>query len=122
MLDSRLAVCRLAAGAPIPEWAESGSFVSIVRTDRELSIVTDERVVPGELPCESGFRPIGFDGQLDFALTGVLADLCRVLAAVEISVFAISTFDSDYVLVRDSQLLNAREALERDGYRFDPNR
>jgi len=118
ILDARLAICRLSPKDAIPAWAEHGAFVSITRTDRELAIVADAAAVPGGVPCQTGHRALGFDGKLDFALTGVLAGLCQVLADAEISVFAISTYDSDYVLVREPDLDPACSALRAAGYRL----
>ena len=69
--------------------------------------------------CEKGWRAIRFCGSLDFALTGVLARAARVLADAGISIFALSTFETDYILVRSARLDDARRALAEAGYRFE---
>jgi uncharacterized protein len=115
LVSGDLAICRLDAQAPIPAWA-GGSFYSITRTPDELSIVCDQRNVPDGIPCERGWRALRVRGQLDFALTGVLASLAAPLADAGISLFVISTFDTDYVLVKEINLRQALAALEKAGH------
>jgi hypothetical protein len=111
VLPGRFAVCRLAAGAPIPEWAKGGPFVSITRTADELSIVCLQESMPPDAQAERDFRAFKVEGPLDFSLTGLLANLSGALAAAGISLFAVSTFDTDYMLVRDADLERAISAL-----------
>jgi uncharacterized protein len=118
LVSGELAICRLDAQATIPAWAD-GSFYSITRTDDELSIVCDRRNIPGGVPCESGWRALRVKGQLDFALTGVLASLTVPLAGAGISLFAISTFDTDYILVKETNLRDALAALKQAGHIFE---
>ena len=103
---------------PIPVWAfSSGGFVSITRTEEELSIVCDERLVPFEfVAVERGFRMLMVVGPLDFSLTGVMASIAGPLAEAGVSLFAISTYDTDYVLVREERLGEAVEALRGAGW------
>ena len=103
---------------PIPVWAfSSGGFVSITRTEEELSIVCDERFVPFEfVAVERGFRMLMVEGPLDFSLTGVMASIAGPLAEAGVSMFAISTYDTDYVLVREERLAEAVEALRGAGW------
>jgi GNAT superfamily N-acetyltransferase len=115
-LDGPYAVCRLAADAPLPEWVASGSFVSITRSVEELSVVCPQGVVPEGVRCEPGWRCLRVAGTLDLSLTGVLASLLGPLADGGVSAFALSTFDTDYVLVKEKDLLRAGQALRRAGH------
>jgi hypothetical protein len=111
-LAETLAVCRLEAGAEIPAWALApGILVSLTRTPDELSLVCPQAAVPAEARAERGFRAFKVAGPLDFSLTGVLSGLLAPLADAGVSVFALSTFDTDYLLVRERQLAAARLAL-----------
>jgi uncharacterized protein len=113
-LPGTLAICRLGPDEAIPAWA-SGSLVSITRTADELSVVCDEAAVPGEVRAERGWRALQVEGPLDFALTGVLAALTTPLAGAAIPIFAVSTFDTDYLLVRAQDLSPATSALRESG-------
>jgi hypothetical protein len=115
-LAHRLAVVRLPAGAPIPRWAARSRWFSITRTADELSIVCLQSAAPKGALCERDFRAIAVAGPLDFGLTGILASLASPLAAAKISMFAISTFDTDYVLVRGASLPAALQALRAAGH------
>jgi hypothetical protein len=115
LLSGRYAVCRLEPDAPVPAWAR-GEFVSITRTADELSVVCDEADVPPDARCERGWRRLKLAGPLDFALVGVLHSLLAPLAAAGVSVFAVSTYDTDYVLVRDADLHRALAALKDAGW------
>jgi hypothetical protein len=111
VLPGTYAVCRLDPGAPAPE-----RFFSLTRTSEELSLVCEERDVPAGARTETGFRAFRVAGTLDFALTGVLASLTAPLAAAQVSVFALSTFDTDYLLVRAKQWSSAA------GFVLEPSR
>ena len=116
LLPRRLSVCRLDRGAPLPSWAFSGPFFSVTRTAGELSIVCDQTSVPPGVPAEDGLRAFEVAGPLDFSLTGILSSLLEPLALAGIPVFAISTHDTDYVLVRERDLPKAAAALRQKGY------
>ncbi len=118
-LPHRYAVCRLAANAALPEWA-TGDFVSVTRTPAELSVVADERVVPPEVRAERGWRFLAVQGPLAFEMVGVLAGLSSCLANANISVFVISTFDTDYIAVKQPDLPAAIVALRDSGYDVQP--
>ena len=111
-----LAVCRLGPGESVPSWALSSSFYSISKTSDELSIVCDENLVPQNLKCEKGWACLKVVGPLDFSLTGILASLAQPLAQAEISIFAISTFDTDYLLVKRENLNRAIKLLKSEGH------
>jgi hypothetical protein len=112
--DTLFAVARLDARAPIPDWA--ATFFSLTRTEDELSIVCEERAVPSDVPAERGFRMLAVEGPLDFSLTGVLASISGALAGAGVSLFAISTFDTDYILVRNDRVEDALSALGSAGW------
>ena len=116
ILRGRFAVVRLPARAKLPKWASSGSFRSVTRTGNELSIVCRERSVPAGVRREDGFRCIEVEGPLEFDAVGVLAALTAPLARARVPILAVSTFDTDYLLLRESQLAAATRALRRAGH------
>jgi hypothetical protein len=116
VLPGAFAVCRLGAGGPPPAWANAGPFSSLTRTADELSVVCPEGAVPEGTRCEWGWRCLRVAGPLDFALVGVLASLLVPLAEAGVSTFAVSTFDTDYLLVREADLGRAAAALRAAGH------
>jgi hypothetical protein len=112
-----LAVSRLPPDAPVPEWAMGGVFHAITRTPAELSVVCPADSVPGDVRSEKGWRCFSLAGPIAFEETGVLAAVAAPLAAAGISIFAISTFDTDYVLVPGRHLDAAVRALAAAGHR-----
>lgn len=116
ILPESFAVCRLPAGAAVPAWATAGGLHSVTSTAHELSVVCLDAAVPSDTRAERGWRAFMVDGPLDFSLTGVLRSLAEPLAVAGISVFAISTFETDYVLVRDASLEAATRALAAAGH------
>jgi uncharacterized protein len=116
-LPESFAVCRLASNQPIPAWALSGAFTSITRTTDELSIVCPEANVPPGVQGERGWRAIKIAGPLDFSLVGVLTSLLVPLAEAGIAVFTISTYETDYVLVKEKDLPRSVEVLTRAGHK-----
>lgn len=114
LLPETLAVARLPAGALLPGWVDwSDPFVTVSRTRDELSVVCPEARVPGDVRAERGWRGFKVEGPLDFALTGILARLAAPLAEAGISIFAVSTYDTDYLLVRAADLEAATAVLRR---------
>jgi uncharacterized protein len=116
LLPERFAISRLSADSPIPAWATQGSFFSATRTGDELSIVTELSCVPANLKSQSGWRVLKVHGPFVLSEIGVLAALATPLADAKISLFAVSTFDTDYLLVASETLLAAIAALERAGH------
>ena len=112
-----LAVCRLDPGAPIPDWATRGAFHAVVRTPAELSIVCATEDVPEGVRAEKGWRCFALRGPIPFEETGVLSSLAAPLAAAGIGIFAVSTFDTDYVLVKAGNADAACRALGAAGHR-----
>ena len=106
------AVARLPPDAPFPVWANDAVFASVTRTRDELSIVCPESAVPAGVRAEAGWAMLKLSGPFPFDAVGVLSSFLAPLAAAGISVFAVSTFDTDYVLVKGSDLGRTRETLE----------
>ena len=133
-LSGAYAICRLDPSAPLPELHSSGSvdgrndrgrgsvggeLFSATRTAAELSIVCPEKDAPPEGRCEPGWRAMSLEGPIPFNTTGVLAALASALGAAGVSIFAVSTFDTDYLLVRGADAARAEAALVTAGFRFD---
>ena len=116
VLNGRFAVCRMAPDSALPDWWQSGTFCSATRTAHELSVVCEEASVPAGVLTESGWAALALQGPIPFEMTGVLARLAGVLAAAGLSVFAIATYDTDYVLVKAAGLESAIQALRQSGY------
>ncbi len=116
ILPNEYTIHRFAPKSDIP--ALTGKFLSITRTDDELSIVCDVDIPLNSDKSESGWACIKVLGPLDFGLTGILARIASVLAGAEISIFAISTYDTDYILVKKEKLTVAEEVLSQAGYVF----
>jgi hypothetical protein len=115
-LPGALAVCRLDPHQAIPAWLAGESLLSITRTPHELSIVCGEDLVPDDVRSEKGWRCLAVQGPLPFTLTGVLASLANPLAQAAVSLFAISTFDTDYLLVPAADLERAIATLKAAGH------
>jgi hypothetical protein len=116
LLPDSLAICQLAKDAPIPDWASWGSLCSITRTPDELSIVCPQANVPAGLPCDGEWRALGTDGPLGFTLTGTVETLAEPLATAGISIFFISTYYTDYLMVKQRELHIAILALRQAGH------
>jgi len=116
VLPDALAICRLESHAPFPSWLPRVGLLSLTRTPDELSVVCAEAAVPDDITCERGWRAFQVEGPLDFSLVGILASLSEAMAEAGVSIFAMSTYDTDYVLVRQEQLATARQALIAAGH------
>ncbi len=114
-LPGLFAVCRLPAGTAVPHWFHPGGFASVSWSDQEISIVCDESLVPEEVQCEREWRCLMLQGPFPFEMTGVLLRVLQPLAAAEIGIFAVSTFDTDYVLVKQHAFEHAKQALIESG-------
>jgi hypothetical protein len=116
VLQGTFSVCRLESGEDLPTWATQGELFSLSRSDEELSIVCESRFVPAAIQAEHGWRALKVEGPLDFSLTGILASLLNPLANEGVSIFAISTFDTDYLLLRPEALASAMQILQKSGH------
>lgn len=116
LLGSSFGIARLDPGEAVPTWAAHGPFVSVTRTEEELSVVCEDAAIPAGVVVERGWRCLRVAGRLDLALTGVLASLAIPLADAGVSIFAVSTYDTDYVLVRAEALDTAVDGLQKAGH------
>ncbi len=116
ILPYHLAVCRLSPSITLPGWLFKLPFWSATRTADELSVVLPEENVFGDWKSEKGWRGLKVRGPLDFSLVGILAALTASLAAAGIPIFALSTFDTDYLLVKEQDFFRAVEVLIASGY------
>jgi hypothetical protein len=115
-LPGQFAVARLAANSPLPAWALGGEFSSVTRTQQELSIVCGaENVFPG-VASQAGWICFKLEGPFPFSQTGILAAFINPLSHHGVPVFAISTFDTDYVLIQDRFLAVAEDLLRSAGH------
>jgi len=115
-LELSFAICRFAPTVNLPTWASESEFFSITRTLEELSIVCPEARVPPDVKAEFGWKGFMLEGPFDFGLTGILSSILTPLAEAKVGIFAFSTFDTDYVLVKEENFERALEALERAGH------
>lgn len=119
ILPDTFAICRLDAEAAIPAWATTGSFFSITRTIEELSVVCLQSLFTDGIRCERDWRCFKLVGPIPFTTVGVFASLVQPLAEAGISVFAVSTFDTDYLLVKAADLHRTIDALRQSGHAVD---
>jgi uncharacterized protein len=119
LLDS-LAVCRMSPTRDVPAWAwQNKILLSVTYTADELSIVCVDDAVPANVQCERNWRALKVQGPLDFSLTGILAALAGPLASAGIAIFALSTYDTDYILVKEPSLQLTIAVLQQHGHVFE---
>jgi hypothetical protein len=116
VLSGQFSVSRLDPASKFPDWALESSFYSISRTASELSVVSETALIPPGIKTEGGWRMMKVEGILDFGLTGILSSITTPLALAKISIFAVSTYDTDYVLVKEKDLIRSCEALRLSGF------
>ena len=119
LLPGRYAVAQLTADSALPAWWPTTGMRHAGWTDEELSLVCEEAHVPEDVRCQRGWRMFKLQGPFDFALTGILKAVLDPLAAAGVGIFALSTYDTDYVLVQAPQLDEAVSALRDAGHRID---
>ncbi len=107
----KLGICHLAKNTPVPVWTENISFCSITRTEDEMSIVCPQDQIPTGVMAEKDWRAFKVEGPLGFVMTGIVSSLAKPLADEGISIFYISTYETDYLLVEDKNLQAAKEIL-----------
>jgi hypothetical protein len=118
LLPEILAICQLPKNARVPQWALAGSFFSVTRTAEELSVVCPQTNVPEGIKKDEGWRCLKVEGPLDFSAAGILASLTMPLAKEEIGVFAVSTYNTDYLLVKEQHLEKAVQILAQNEHRI----
>lgn len=121
LLQDKYAVCRINRNERIPEWAYRGEFFSITRTDEELSLVclqenADLDEFGEDAKCEKEWRILKVEGPLDFSLVGILANLSCIMKEAGVSIFALSTYDTDYIMVKEDKAEAALKALKEYGH------
>ena len=116
ILPHKYAVCKLYPNGHIPTWALIGDFVSLTRTHTELSVACMQENVPDEIQAERDWRCVQVQGSFDFSLAGVHASIAIPLAEANISILAIATYETDYILIKDTDLEHALEVLREAGH------
>ena len=116
LVPGEFSVCRLPAGDPLPAWAESSVFSSVTRSAAELSVICPSRQVPTGIKSESGWSLLQFAGPFAFAAVGILASVTEPLARAGVSLLAVATFDTDFVLIKADRIEDARQVLEAAGH------
>ncbi|MBU3174926.1 ACT domain-containing protein [Clostridium estertheticum] len=116
LLSEKFGVCRVNKNELIPDWVKNSSFYSITKTADELSIVCSQDSIPSNIKCEKDWRILKVEGPLDFSLIGIISSISTVLALKRISIFAVSTYDTDYILVKNKDIDNAVLALSNERY------
>ena len=122
VLPERMALCRLDPSAELPRDFSKASFWAITRTDEELSLMLPEKMAADvnythlEWKVEAGWRGLKIAGPLDFGMIGVIAGVSRPLADAGIPIFVISTYDTDYIFVKEKHFLSAREVIRSEGH------
>ena len=109
-----------AARSDTPQWALACSFFTVSRTADELSVIVPENQLPPEVECQKQFRALKVRGPLEFNAVGILASLAGPLAEASVSIIAISTYLTDYILVRQKDLQRAVNTLQNNGHTISP--
>jgi hypothetical protein len=122
LMESSFAICRLDKNAAVPTWAYNGEFFSITRTPDELSIVCPQSSVPEGTDCETGWRCLKVESPFEFDLTGAISSIAAPLAEADIGLSVVATQDSDYLMVKETDLERTVLVLSRAGHRVDRQR
>lgn len=118
VLENKLKVVKLNINEIIPDVIFKQGYYSITKTDEELSVVVDEEIDIKSDLVEHDFRAIKIIGTLDFSLIGIISRLSSILTEAKISIFVISTYNTDYILVRSDKIEEAKIILKQNGYEF----
>lgn len=121
VLPERFGICRFDPNVSIPDWALTSRFYSITQTQEEVSIVCHEGVIPQEIRYEKGWRCLKVQGPIDFSEIGILSSLAQPLASKNVAIFALSTYDTDYLFVREKDLSKTIETLSQEGFLVKQN-
>ncbi len=116
ILPDRMAICRFDPMDLIPDWIDESDFYSITRTEDELSIVCTEAIVAPGITIETGWRCFKVEGPLDFSEISIIFSLTEPLAKIGVSVFVLSTFDTDYFMIKEKDLTKAIDVLRAEGH------
>lgn len=118
ILEETFSIHRFKPGASIPKQVFASPFYAIAKSENELSIVAAEAIALESERSEPGWSALRVEGTLDFGETGILAGIAAALAKAGISIFVVSTFDTDYILLKSAQLKQAKAALTAEGHKF----
>lgn len=113
---TRLAIFQLSPDATLPNFEDLSPFWSITKTENEISIIIKEEELDSNLKAERGWRYLKVNGPLEFNLYGILVSIANPLANQKISIFAISTFSTDYILIKEEDLDKAISVLRGEGF------
>ena len=116
LIDGTFGVCRLNPADEIPHWAKNDKFYSISKTDEELSIVCAEEDISEGVTSELSWKILKIEGVLDFSLIGIIAKISTILADKGISIFVVSTFNTDYILIKEENISKAIIVLQEEQY------
>lgn len=116
LLNEIYGICVFENDAPIPDWAAMTSFCSITRTQKELTIVCPQNIIPFGCECDTDWRCFRIDGSFDLNQIGVISSLAAPLARAGISIFVVSSFDTDYILVKKEKVEQAVTVLSDNGH------
>ena len=116
LLQGTYAVCQINDTEKVPSWVEEKGFFSVTKTEDEISVVMLQDKISKEIKAEKDWRILKVEGTLDFSLIGILAKISSVLAKNQISIFVISTFNTDYILVKEEKIEKAMAVLNLEGY------
>ncbi len=118
VISGSFAICRLPAADPVPEWAKGGPFTSVTRTSEELSVICPADRVPSQYKPETPWFCLELEGPFAFSQVGILYSFIQPLVQSGVPIFAVSTYDTDYILIEDNFRLSALQALQSAGHRI----
>jgi len=117
-LPDSYAIVRLAPNVPVPDWATKGDFTSITRTPEELSIVCPAENIPKDVDPGPRWICLKLEGPFPFSQTGVLLSFIEPLSNNGVPIFAISTYDTDYILISKEHIDRALDLLHEAGHQL----
>jgi hypothetical protein len=115
-LPGEYSICSLTPEEPLPDWDIGEGFYAYVRTDEEQSIICQTSQVPPGITQEADWCCFAVEGPLEFSQVGVLADLLHPLASAGVPVFVVSTYQTDYIMIKQEQQDTARKAWNKAGH------
>ena len=116
LLERTYGICVFESNAPIPEWAAAASLCSITRTEKELTVVCPQNIIPADIRHDGDWRCFRIDGSFDLNQIGVISSLAAPLAKADISIFVVSSYDTDYILIKDEKVEKAIAVLSDNGH------
>jgi hypothetical protein len=116
VLENTYSIYRFEVNSDLPQWIYHSEFYSVTRTKDEISVVAIQTGISGNIKCSRDWKILKVDGPLDFSLVGIIAGISTVLKEMGISIFTISTYDTDYILLGEKDLSAGIKALQENGY------